>query len=124
MEWGGHAPYIVFEEANIDAYIKGVMASKFKNLGQACISINCIYVSEDIADEFAYKLAQKVEKLKVGNGMDEDTDVGPLINQDALNNMHNQINDAINNNRSEEHTSELQSRFDLVCRLLLEKKKE
>jgi len=98
MELGGHAPFIVFEDADIDAAIKGVMASKFKNSGQTCISTNRIYVSEDIADEFAYKLAQKVEKLKVGNGMDEDTDVGPLINQDALNNMHNQINDAINNN--------------------------
>lgn len=94
MELGGHAPFIVFEDADIDMAIDGVLASKFKNAGQTCISTNRIYVAESIAEEFGNKLAEKVARLKIGNGLEEGTDVGPLINQPALEKVESHVEDA------------------------------
>ncbi|GGB40701.1 aldehyde dehydrogenase family protein [Virgibacillus dakarensis] len=98
MELGGHAPLIVFEDADLDAAVEGVLLSKFKNTGQTCISTNRVYVSEDIAEEFGEKLAEKVSKLKVGNGLESGVDVGPLINDAALAKVSSHVEDAKKHN--------------------------
>lgn len=95
MELGGHAPLIVFDDADIDLAVQGVISSKFRNCGQVCVSTNRIYVSENIAQEFTGKLVQRVNSLKVGNGLEEGVDVGPLINQDALNKVQDHVDDAV-----------------------------
>ncbi|WP_342511392.1 NAD-dependent succinate-semialdehyde dehydrogenase [Sporosarcina sp. FSL K6-1522] len=95
MELGGHAPYVVFEDAEIDAAVNGVLVSKFINAGQTCISTNRIYVAESIANEFSEKLAAKVSALVVGNGLEEGVNVGPLINQAALEKVQHQVEDAV-----------------------------
>jgi len=96
MELGGHAPFIVFDDADIDKAVQGTLLSKFKNSGQTCISTNRIYVQESIADDFSKKLAEKVSQLKVGHGLKEDTEVGPLIDKEAVDKVANQVEDAIN----------------------------
>lgn len=98
MELGGHAPYVVFEDADIDAAVKGVLVSKFVNAGQTCISTNRIYVHESIVDEFSLKLAEKVSKLPVGNGLEEGIRIGPVINKAALEKVQSQVEDAVKNN--------------------------
>ncbi|ASN06221.1 NAD-dependent succinate-semialdehyde dehydrogenase [Virgibacillus necropolis] len=98
MELGGHAPLIVFDDADIDQAVEGVMMSKFKNSGQTCISTNRIYVAENIADEFGEKLAEKTSRLRVGNGTENGIDVGPLINKDALKKVEEQVQDAKTHN--------------------------
>lgn len=98
MELGGHAPYIVFEDADIDLAVEGVMLSKFKNSGQTCISTNRVYAHKSIAKEFAEKLAKRTAELKIGDGLEEGTDVGPLINEKALETMKNQVEDAVKHN--------------------------
>ncbi|RWR06131.1 NAD-dependent succinate-semialdehyde dehydrogenase [Siminovitchia fortis] len=98
MELGGHAPYIVFEDADIDLAVEGVMLSKFKNSGQTCISTNRVYAHKSIAKEFAEKLAKRTAELKIGDGLEEGTDVGPLINEKALETMKNQVADAVKHN--------------------------
>lgn len=95
MELGGHAPYIVFEDADIDLAVEGALNTKFRNAGQTCISTNRIYVQESIAEEFGMKLAEKTRELKVGDGMQEGTDVGPLIDQGALEKVAAQVADAV-----------------------------
>ena len=95
MELGGHAPLIVFEDADIDKAVQGVLLSKFKSTGQTCISTNRVYVQEGIADEFSKKLAEKVAELKVGNGLKEGTDVGPLIDKGSLEKVSGQVEDAV-----------------------------
>ncbi|MBM7715714.1 succinate-semialdehyde dehydrogenase/glutarate-semialdehyde dehydrogenase [Bacillus thermophilus] len=95
MELGGHAPYIVFEDADLDLAVEGVLLSKFKNSGQTCISTNRVYVQESIADEFAQKLAEQASKLKIGDGLEKGTDVGPLINEKSLEKMKSQVEDAV-----------------------------
>lgn len=94
MELGGHAPYIVFADADIDLAIQGVLGSKFTNSGQTCISTNRIFVEKSIAEDFSQKLAKEVKKLKVGNGLNEETNVGPLIDQASMSKIMNQIDDA------------------------------
>lgn len=94
MELGGHAPYIVFEDADLDLAVEGALNSKFRNAGQTCISTNRIYVQESVAEEFGKKLAARVRELKVGDGLEEDTDVGPLIDEGAIAKMNEQIEDA------------------------------
>lgn len=94
FELGGNAPFIVFDDANIDAAVKGAIAGKFRNAGQTCVSINRFYVQEKIYDEFAEKLAKAVEELKVGDGMDKETKVGPLINQEAVEKVKLHLKDA------------------------------
>lgn len=95
MELGGHAPYIVFEDADIDAAVNGVLISKFVNSGQTCISTNRVYVAEAVADEFSAKLAEKVSNLVVGNGLEDGTRIGPLINEAALEKVQSQVDDAV-----------------------------
>jgi succinate-semialdehyde dehydrogenase/glutarate-semialdehyde dehydrogenase len=98
MELGGHAPFIVFEDADIDAAVDGAIASKFRNAGQTCVCLNRIYVSEKIADEFGMKFATKVAALKIGDGLQEDVDIGPLIDERAIEKVQEHIRDAIANN--------------------------
>ncbi|WP_368653988.1 NAD-dependent succinate-semialdehyde dehydrogenase [Ornithinibacillus sp. 4-3] len=98
MELGGHAPYIVFDDADLDLAVDGILASKFKNAGQTCISTNRIYVHENVADEFSEKLAAKVSKLSVGNGIEDNVDVGPVITQAAISKVKNHVEDAVKNN--------------------------
>jgi len=83
MELGGNAPFIVFEDADIDAAIDGAMIAKMRNMGEACTSANRFYVHEKVHDEFAKKLTAKMAALKVGNGLDDGVTVGPLVNADA-----------------------------------------
>lgn len=79
LELGGNAPLIVFEDADIDAAIKGAIASKYRNSGQTCICINRMYIHDAVYDEFVGKLDKAVSHFTVGNGNDANVDVGPLI---------------------------------------------
>ncbi|EFI83147.1 NAD-dependent succinate-semialdehyde dehydrogenase [Listeria grayi] len=93
LELGGHAPFIVFADANIDDAVAGLIASKFRNNGQVCIAPNRIFVEASILSTFQEKLVEKVKNLKVGNGWDE-VDVGPLIREDAIDKIEDQLKDA------------------------------
>jgi succinate-semialdehyde dehydrogenase/glutarate-semialdehyde dehydrogenase len=95
MELGGNAPFIVFDDADIDAAVAGTMASKYRNAGQTCVCTNRILVQETIYEEFAQKLAIAVATLKVGNGLDNGTTIGPLIDEKAANDVMSFIDDAI-----------------------------
>lgn len=95
LELGGHAPFIVMDDANLDKAVAGVIGSKFRNAGQTCICTNRIYVHESIVEEFNEKFSQAVKKLTVGNGMDQGTDVGPMIDLNAIDKVREQIDDAI-----------------------------
>lgn len=95
MELGGNAPYIVFEDADIDAAVKGAIANKFRNAGQVCVSVNRFYIHNTVYDRFVSQLADEVKKLKVGNGMEEGVVVGPLIEASALKKVEEHVNDAV-----------------------------
>lgn len=94
LELGGNAPFIVFDDADINQAVDGVIASKYRNAGQTCVCANRIYVHRDIKDEFINKFKIKVESLTVGNGLDRSTDIGCLINQNALEKTQKLIKDA------------------------------
>ena len=94
LELGGNAPFIIFDDADIDRAMRGVMASKFRNAGQTCVSANRILVRESIYDEFATKLTKKVSGLVVGEGLQEKATVGPLINDAATEKVLGHIEDA------------------------------
>ena len=96
MELGGNAPFLVFNDADIDAAVEGAIAGKFRNSGQTCVSINRFLVQEDVYDEFSMKLTQAVSKLKVGNGLDKGVQVGPLINAKGLKKVQHHVQDALN----------------------------
>ena len=96
MELGGHAPFIVFDDANIDEAVIGAIQSKFRNSGQTCICANRIFVHKNIYDEFLKKFTKEVTKIKVGNGLDEGVMSGPLIDQLSLNKDLEHIKDAVN----------------------------
>lgn len=95
MELGGNAPFIVFESADVDKAVKGLLMSKFYNAGQACISPNRIYVHESRYDEFVQKFTDGVKALKLGPGNDTTSDVGPLINDLAATKVEGLVNDAV-----------------------------
>lgn len=95
LELGGNAPFLVFDDADIDAAVAGAITGKFRNSGQTCVSINRFYVQDGIFDAFAKKLATAVKKLKVGNGLDAGVQVGPLINQDGLEKVKTHVQDAL-----------------------------
>ncbi len=95
MELGGNAPFIVFDDADIDAAVTGAIQSKYRNAGQTCVCANRIFAHEDIYDEFAEKLASAVSEMKVGDGLEEGTEVGPLIDVAAVEKVEAHINDAI-----------------------------
>ena len=95
MELGGHAPFIVFEDANIDEAVAGAMLSKFRNSGQTCICANRIFVHEKIYDEFLKKFVAEVAKIKVGNGLEVTTNSGPLIDKSSLEKVKDHVSDAV-----------------------------
>ncbi|MFC0341866.1 NAD-dependent succinate-semialdehyde dehydrogenase [Paracoccus niistensis] len=95
MELGGNAPFIVFDDADLDAAVEGAMASKFRNNGQTCVCANRIYVQAGVYDEFAKRLARAVDKLTVGDGLKDGTTTGPLINADAVEKVEEHIADAL-----------------------------
>jgi succinate-semialdehyde dehydrogenase/glutarate-semialdehyde dehydrogenase len=94
MELGGNAPFIVFDDADLDAAVVGAMASKYRNAGQTCVCANRILVQESVFDVFAAKLVKAVQALKIGNGADEGVTIGPLINQAAIDKVSSIVNQA------------------------------
>ncbi len=95
LELGGNAPLIVLEDADVDVAVKGVLSAKFMNAGQMCVAPNRIYVHEKVYDEFAQKLTEAVKDIKVGDGLDPNTQMGPLINQKAVDKVQHQVDDAV-----------------------------
>jgi succinate-semialdehyde dehydrogenase / glutarate-semialdehyde dehydrogenase len=95
LELGGNAPFIVFDDADIDSAVEGAMASKYRNAGQTCVCANRIYVQDGVYDAFVSKFAAKVKALKVGNGFEDGVVQGPLIEPAALDKVQRHIDDAI-----------------------------
>jgi len=95
LELGGNAPFLVFDDADVDAAIDGAMISKFRNNGQTCVCTNRFYVQDGVYDEFVQKLAARVGKLKVGYGLEAGVDVGPLIDNKAVEKVEEHLADAI-----------------------------
>ena len=95
LELGGNAPFIVFDDADLEEAVTGAMICKFRNSGQTCISANRIFVQEGIYDAFVSRLVEEVSKLKVGNGLEPETKVGPLIEQTAIEKVERHVGDAI-----------------------------
>jgi len=95
LELGGHAPFIVFDDADPVHAAKGAVLVKFLNTGQACISPNRIFVPSHMVDDFTREFTQRVNGMKVGNGMDNDTKIGPLVGHDAILKVDNQVKDAL-----------------------------
>ncbi|WP_262499018.1 NADP-dependent succinate-semialdehyde dehydrogenase [Pseudomonas sp. WS 5011] len=95
LELGGNAPFIVFDDADLDAAVEGAIISKYRNAGQTCVCANRLYIQDGVYDAFAAKLQAAVAKLKVGNGMDEGITTGPLINADAVIKVQRHLHDAL-----------------------------
>jgi len=95
MELGGNAPFIVFDDADLDAAVNGAMISKFRNAGQTCVCSNRILVQDSVYEEFSSRLQEAAADFKLGNGMDEGVNIGPLINEGAANDVVEFIDDAV-----------------------------
>ncbi len=95
LELGGNAPFIVFDDADLDKAVAGAMASKYRNAGQTCVCANRIYVQEGVYDKFAEKLAAEVKKMKVGPGTEDGVTTGPLINKAAVEKVEEHVADAL-----------------------------
>jgi len=100
LELGGNAPFIVFDDANIDKAVEGAIASKYRNSGQTCVCVNRFLVQDGVYDEFATKLTAAVEAMKVGNGVDEGVVQGPLINEAGVAKAQDHVDDAISKGAS------------------------
>ena len=96
LELGGHAPFIVFGDANLEAAVEGAVVAKYRNSGQTCVCANRIYVQSSIYDDFSQRFTEKASELVVGNGLDESTQQGPLISENAIEKVSNHIEDAKN----------------------------
>ena len=94
LELGGNAPFIVFDDADLDAAVDGAMMSKYRNMGQTCVCANRLLVQDGVYDAFAKKLGERVAQMKVGNGADDGVVQGPLINQDAVEKVERLLKDA------------------------------
>ena len=95
MELGGNAPFIVFDDADIDAAVEGAIVSKYRNSGQTCVCANRFLVQDSVYDEFAKKFAEAVADLKVGPGIDESSEIGPLVNEDAIDKVEELVQGAL-----------------------------
>ena len=95
LELGGNAPFIVFDDADLDAAVEGAIASKYRNTGQTCVCANRLLVQASVYDEFASRLGRAVDKLKVGPGLDEGVNQGPLIDNAAVEKVESHIRDAV-----------------------------
>ncbi|MDT8860073.1 NAD-dependent succinate-semialdehyde dehydrogenase [Alkalihalobacillus sp. MEB130] len=94
LELGGHAPFIVMKDANLELAADGAIASKFRNAGQTCVCANRIYVHQDVMEPFLQVFTEKVNRLVVGDGLEAGTDIGPLINEEAIAKVRKQVHDA------------------------------
>jgi len=106
LELGGHAPIIVFEDADLDKAVSMSLASKFRNNGQTCICANRLYVHESIADEFTNRLKEEVQNMRVGSGLDDNIELGPLINEQAVVKVKNHLKDALNKGAKLEYSGD------------------
>ena len=95
MELGGNAPFIVFDDADIDKAVDGVMVAKFRNIGQACTAANRVFVQKGVAAEFAKKVAERVAAMKIGRGTEEGVSIGPLIDTKAVDSSQSFVDDAV-----------------------------
>lgn len=95
LELGGNAPFIVFDDADLDAAVSGAIASKYRNAGQTCVCANRIFVHSKVYDRFADKLAAAVQAMKVGNGLEPDTKIGPMIEEKAVRKVEEHVADAV-----------------------------
>ncbi|MFC6338846.1 succinate-semialdehyde dehydrogenase [Pseudomonas sp. CCM 7891] len=95
LELGGNAPFIVFDDADLDAAVKGAMASKFRNTGQTCVCVNRFFIQDGVYDAFTQKLAQAVSAMRVGSALEGETEQGPLINAAALAKVEAHVGDAL-----------------------------
>jgi succinate-semialdehyde dehydrogenase/glutarate-semialdehyde dehydrogenase len=95
LELGGNAPFIVFDDADLDKAVEGALISKYRNNGQTCVCANRLYIQDGVYDAFAEKLAAAVAKLQIGNGLDEGTTTGPLIDEKAMAKVQEHIEDAV-----------------------------
>jgi succinate-semialdehyde dehydrogenase/glutarate-semialdehyde dehydrogenase len=95
MELGGNAPFLVFDDADLDAAVEGAMIAKMRNIGEACTAANRFHVAESLQDEFADRLAERMGSLKVGRGTEDGVDVGPLINSEQLGKVQGLVEDAV-----------------------------
>src|ERR671917_50905 len=95
MELGGNAPFLIFEDADVDDAVTGAMVAKMRNMGEACTAANRFHVADSVADEFAEKLAEKMGQMKVARGTEEGAEVGPLIDEDQLGKVEELVNDAV-----------------------------
>src|ERR1022692_87653 len=104
MELGGNAPFLVFGDVDVDAAVDGAMIAKMRNGGEACTAANRFYVHESVAGEFCGKFAARLSALSVGPGLDDGTDLGPLVNADTRTKVATLVEQATSDGRSEEHT--------------------
>lgn len=95
LELGGHAPFLVFEDADLDEAVEGAVTCKFRNMGQTCVSANRIYVQRSVAREFAARMASLVRSLRVGDPLDERTRVGPIIDRQGFEKVRAHVDDAV-----------------------------
>ncbi|MDR5659790.1 NAD-dependent succinate-semialdehyde dehydrogenase [Serpentinicella sp. ANB-PHB4] len=96
LELGGHAPFIAFEDADLDKAVTGALASKLRNCGQVCVASNRFYIQESIVDKFIEKIKSKLADYRVGNGLEEGVNLGPLIDESVYNKVEKHIEDAVN----------------------------
>ncbi len=95
MELGGNAPFLIFDDADLEAAVEGAMIAKMRNIGEACTSANRFHVAASVADEFATRLAERMGKLRIGRGTDEGVDIGPLIDDDQRGKVAELVDDAV-----------------------------
>ncbi|MFD4421019.1 NAD-dependent succinate-semialdehyde dehydrogenase [Agromyces sp. NPDC058484] len=95
MELGGNAPFVIFEDADLDKAVEGAMVAKFRNIGQACTAANRFIVHEAVADEFAKRVAERVQAMRVGRGTEDGVNIGPLIDQNAVDSTDELVQDAV-----------------------------
>lgn len=95
MELGGNAPFVVFDDADLDKAVEGALVAKFRNIGQACTAANRFIVHESVAAEFAKRVTERVQEMRVGRGTEEGVNIGPLIDDDAVASTHELVEDAV-----------------------------
>jgi succinate-semialdehyde dehydrogenase/glutarate-semialdehyde dehydrogenase len=95
MELGGNAPFLVFDDADVDAAVQGALIAKMRNIGEACTAANRFHVADSVAEQFAEKLAEKMGAMKVGRGTEDEVEVGPLIDQNQREKVENLVEEAV-----------------------------
>ena len=111
LELGGNAPFIVFDDADLEAAVEGAIASKYRNAGQTCVCANRILVQDGVYDAFAKRLAETAGALKVGNGFEPGVVIGPLIDMKAVEKVEEHIADAVQEGRQGGHRRQARTRW-------------